>query len=36
MTNVMCLHFSVQEEDILEHTNDKCHLCIIVNLETIV
>jgi hypothetical protein len=24
--NVMCLQFSVQEEDILEHTNGKCHL----------
>ena len=21
------LHFSVQEEDILEHSNVKCHLC---------
>ena len=20
-------HFSMQEEDILEHTNGKCHLC---------
>ena len=24
--SVVCLHFSMQEEDILEHsTNDKCH-----------
>jgi hypothetical protein len=27
MTSVMCLHLSMQEEDILEHTNGKCHLC---------
>ena len=27
MASVMCLHFSMQEEDILEHSNDKCHLC---------
>ena len=27
MVSVMCLHFSVQEEDIPEHTNGKCHLC---------
>ena len=26
MTNVTCLHFSMKEEDILEHTNDKCHM----------
>ena len=25
--DVMCLHFSVQEEDILELVNVKCHLC---------
>ena len=25
--SVMCLHSSMQEEDIFEHTNDKCHLC---------
>jgi hypothetical protein len=25
MASVMCLHFSMQEEDILEHTNAKCH-----------
>ena len=24
MTSVMSLHFGTQEEDILEHTNDKC------------
>ena len=27
MTRVMCLYFSMHEEDILEHTNVKCHLC---------
>ena len=27
MASVMCLYFRVQEEDILEHTNGKCHLC---------
>ena len=26
--SVMCLHFCMQEEEVvLEHTNDKCHLC---------
>ena len=25
--SVMCLHFSMQEEDTLEHTSVKCHLC---------
>ena len=30
MASVMCLQFSVQEEDVLEHTNPfKCHLYII-------
>jgi hypothetical protein len=24
---VMCLYFSMQEEDTLEHTNAKCYLC---------
>ena len=27
MASVMCLHLSMHEEDILEHTNGKCHLC---------
>ena len=27
MASVTCLHFSMQEEDILEHTNGKCHMC---------
>ena len=27
MASAMCLHFNMQEEDILEHTNGKCHLC---------
>ena len=26
-TSVMCLHSSMQEEDIFEHTNPKCHYC---------
>ena len=26
MESVMCLRFSMQEEDIFEHINDKCHL----------
>ena len=25
--SAMCLHFSMQEDDILEHTNVKCYLC---------
>ena len=27
MASIMCLHSSMQEEDILEHSNIKCHLC---------
>ena len=27
MTSIVCLHFSMQEEDILEHTKAKFHLC---------
>ena len=27
MSSVMCLQFEVQEEDVLELTNGKCHLC---------
>ena len=27
VARVMCLHFDMQEEDILEHSNDKCHSC---------
>ena len=27
MARVMCLHFSMQEVDVLEHTNGKCYLC---------
>ena len=27
MTSVVCLHFSMKEDDVLEHTNIKCHLC---------
>ena len=26
MTSAMCVYFSMQEEDILEHINVKCHL----------
>jgi hypothetical protein len=25
MASVICLHFRMQEEDILEHSNGKCH-----------
>ena len=32
MASVMCLHFCMQEEDILEHTKAKCHLYTLVNL----
>ena len=27
VANVMCLHFHMQEEDTLKHTNAKCHSC---------
>ena len=27
MASVMCLDFSMTEEDILGHTSAKCHLC---------
>ena len=27
MASVMCLHFGMQEEDILEHSNGNCQLC---------
>jgi hypothetical protein len=27
MASFMCSPLSMQEEDILEHTNAKCHLC---------
>ena len=30
MASVMCLHLRMQEEDIREHTNDKCHLYAII------
>ena len=33
MANVICLHFNMQEEDILEHANVKCYSCtLLVNL----
>jgi hypothetical protein len=33
MVSVMYLHSSVLEEDILEHSNARCHMCIfLVNL----
>ena len=28
MAGFMCLHFSMQEEDVLEHSNANCHVCI--------
>ena len=28
MTHVMCLHKSMQEEDIIDRTNAKCHLSV--------
>ena len=31
MASVMCLHFSMQEEDILEHINAKCHLSTLLS-----
>ena len=27
MASVMCLNFSMQEDNILDRTKDKCHLC---------
>ena len=27
MVSVMCLHFSMQEEDTLEHNDALCHFC---------
>ena len=27
MASVVCLHFIMQEEDVLENTSVKCHLC---------
>ena len=27
MASVMCLQFNMHEEDIVDHTNGKCHLC---------
>ena len=29
MASVMCIHFSMQEKNILKHANAKCHLCIL-------
>ena len=31
MASTMYLHFSMHEEDILEHINGKCHLCTILS-----
>jgi hypothetical protein len=37
MASVMCIHFSMQEGDILERTNGKCHFVYtLVNLQTTV
>ena len=33
MANVMFLHFKMQEEDNLEHTHGKCHLCIVQSIR---
>ena len=30
MASVMCLQFNVQEDVIIEDTNAKCHLCILL------
>ena len=30
MASVMCLHNSMQEEEILEHANVNCHLYLLV------
>ena len=30
MASVMCLHFSLQEENISENTNAKCHVCTLM------
>lgn len=27
MATVMWLHFGLQEEDVIEHTYNKCHFC---------
>ena len=27
LASVVCLHFSVQRDEFLEHTNVECHLC---------
>ena len=32
MASVMCLHFKIQEEGILEHTNTKCHKCTLQSI----
>ena len=32
MTSVTCLRFSMQEQDILKHTNGKCHLCTLQSI----
>ena len=33
IASVMCLHFSIQEEDNIEHSNVECCLCtLLVNL----
>ena len=34
MASGTCFHFGMQEDAILEHTNDKCQLRISVNLST--
>ena len=34
MIGVMFLHLSVQEDDIVEHTNAKCHLSRLIHMHT--
>ena len=36
MINVMFLRFRMQEEDVFQHTNVKCHLCTLLPTPTIV
>ena len=33
---IMCLQFSMQEEDIIKHINGKCHVCFRMQEEVII
>ena len=33
---IMCLQFSMQEEDIIKHINGKCHVCFKMQEEVII